>query len=46
MISGAQLRVWPDAGHLYIIDEPRADRDIARFFRHHSTARPVDDLAA
>jgi pimeloyl-ACP methyl ester carboxylesterase len=33
-IPGAQLQLWPDAGHLYIVDEPRADREIARFLRH------------
>ena len=35
-IPGSQLRLWPDAGHMYIIDEPRADREIARFLLHHS----------
>jgi pimeloyl-ACP methyl ester carboxylesterase len=35
-IPGAELRLWPNAGHMYIIDEPRADRDIARFLRQHS----------
>src|SRR4051812_5749884 len=39
-IPGARLRVWPDAGHLYIIDEPRADREIARFLLHHSPVWP------
>ena len=34
--AGSQLRLWPDAGHMYIIDEPRADREIARFLLHHS----------
>jgi pimeloyl-ACP methyl ester carboxylesterase len=38
-IPGAQLQLWPDAGHMYIIDEPRADQEIARFFRHHSANR-------
>ena len=28
-IPGAQLRLWPGAGHLYPTDEPRADRDVA-----------------
>ena len=40
-IPGAQLRLWPGAGHMYLIDEPRADRDIARFLRSHSAARPA-----
>jgi|SRR5581483_4025642 len=35
-IPGALLRLWPDAGHLYLIDEPRADQEIARFLLHHS----------
>jgi pimeloyl-ACP methyl ester carboxylesterase len=35
-IPGAQLRMWPDAGHMYIIDEPRADQDIASFLLDHS----------
>jgi 3-oxoadipate enol-lactonase len=39
-IPGAQLRLWPDAGHMYIIDEPRSDREIASFLLHHS-AVPV-----
>jgi 3-oxoadipate enol-lactonase len=30
-IPGAQLQLWPDAGHLYMIDEPKADREVARF---------------
>ena len=35
-IPGAELQMWPDAGHMYIIDEPRADRGIAHFLRQHS----------
>jgi pimeloyl-ACP methyl ester carboxylesterase len=45
-IPGAQLRLWPDAGHMYPIEEPRADREIARFLLHHSAVRPMRDLAA
>jgi pimeloyl-ACP methyl ester carboxylesterase len=45
-IPGAQLRLWPDAGHMYIIDEPRADREIARFLLHHSTVRHAPKIAA
>jgi pimeloyl-ACP methyl ester carboxylesterase len=45
-IPGAQLRLWPDAGHMYIIDEPRADREIARFLRHHSAVRRAPKIAA
>jgi 3-oxoadipate enol-lactonase len=35
-IPGAELQLWPDAGHMYIIDEPQADREIARFLDRHS----------
>jgi 3-oxoadipate enol-lactonase len=45
-IPGAQLRLWPHAGHMYIIDEPRADREIARFLRQHSVVRPASHSAA
>jgi 3-oxoadipate enol-lactonase len=45
-IPGAQLRLWPDAGHMYIVDEPRADWEIARFLLHHSAIEPARDLAA
>jgi pimeloyl-ACP methyl ester carboxylesterase len=45
-IPGAQLRLWPDAGHMYTIDEPRADREIARFLLDHTAARPARDAAA
>jgi 3-oxoadipate enol-lactonase len=44
-IPGAQLQLWPDAGHMYATDEPRADREIERFLLHHSGVRPVRDLA-
>ena len=45
-IPGAKLRLWPDAGHLYIIDEPRADREIARFLLHHSELWPSPEFVA
>jgi 3-oxoadipate enol-lactonase len=45
-IPGAELRLWPDAGHLYIIDEPRADPDIARFLLDHSVVSPATVAAA
>jgi pimeloyl-ACP methyl ester carboxylesterase len=35
-IPGAELRLLPRSGHLYVTDEPRADREIARFLRAHS----------
>jgi pimeloyl-ACP methyl ester carboxylesterase len=45
-IPGAQLQLWPNAGHMYIIDEPRADREIARFLLHQSALWPASDFAA
>jgi 3-oxoadipate enol-lactonase len=45
-IPGAQRRLWPDAGHMYIIDEPQADREIARFLLNHSGVGPARDFAA
>jgi pimeloyl-ACP methyl ester carboxylesterase len=45
-IPGAQLRLWPDAGHMYIIDEPQADEEIARFLLHHSAVQPARYAAA
>jgi 3-oxoadipate enol-lactonase len=45
-IPGATLRLWPEAGHMYTIDEPEADQDIARFLLHHSAIRPAGDFAA
>ncbi|MDX6655616.1 MAG: hypothetical protein QOH62_409 [Solirubrobacteraceae bacterium] len=45
-IPGAQLRLWPDAAHMYIVDEPEADEEIARFLLHHSAVRPARDVAA
>ena len=38
-IPGAEVQMWPDAGHMYIIDEPRADQEIARFLQRHSDGR-------
>jgi pimeloyl-ACP methyl ester carboxylesterase len=45
-IPGAQLELWPEAGHMYPIDEPRADRQIARFLLDHSALRPAVDFVA
>jgi pimeloyl-ACP methyl ester carboxylesterase len=45
-IPAAQLRLWPDAGHMYTIDEPQADREIARFLLQHSAVRPERGVAA
>jgi pimeloyl-ACP methyl ester carboxylesterase len=35
-IPGAELRLWPRAGHLYVTDEPEADGAVARFLERHS----------
>ncbi|HEY4409373.1 MAG TPA: alpha/beta fold hydrolase, partial [Acidimicrobiia bacterium] len=45
-IPGARLRLWPETGHLYVIDEPRADREIARFLLDHSAASPASRITA
>jgi 3-oxoadipate enol-lactonase len=45
-IPAAQLRMWPDAGHMYTIDEPRADQEIERFLLHHTAVRPARDFDA
>jgi pimeloyl-ACP methyl ester carboxylesterase len=36
-IAGAELRIWPGAGHLYVTDEPDADLEVARFLARHSS---------
>jgi pimeloyl-ACP methyl ester carboxylesterase len=45
-IPGAQLRLWPGAAHMFPIDEPRADEEIARFLLGHSAVPPARDVAA
>ena len=40
-IPGAQLRMWPEAGHLYVTDEPGADHEVAQFLARHSPSRPA-----
>ena len=37
-IPGAELKIWPGAGHLYTTDEPAADRHVEQFLVRH-TAR-------
>jgi pimeloyl-ACP methyl ester carboxylesterase len=40
-IPGAALRMWPRAGHMYVTDEPSADREVAQFLeRRASGAEP------
>jgi 3-oxoadipate enol-lactonase len=45
-IPGAELKLWPGAGHLYATDEPRADHYIARFLRRHTVAQPAEHADA
>jgi 3-oxoadipate enol-lactonase len=40
-ISGAELRIWPEAGHLYVTDEPDADLEVAQFLERHSAPAPA-----
>jgi pimeloyl-ACP methyl ester carboxylesterase len=35
-IPGAELKMWPGAGHMYVTDEPRADHEVARFLARFS----------
>lgn len=37
-IRGAELMLWPEAGHLYVTDEPEADVAVARFLDRQSRA--------
>jgi pimeloyl-ACP methyl ester carboxylesterase len=37
-IPGAELQIWPGAGHCYVTDEPRADLEIAKFLLRHSSS--------
>jgi pimeloyl-ACP methyl ester carboxylesterase len=39
-IRGAELALWPGAGHLYFTDEPEADRGVARFLSERSSPDP------
>ena len=42
-IPRAQLRMWPDAGHLYTTDEPQADAEVTGFL-HRYSGRPADTV--
>jgi pimeloyl-ACP methyl ester carboxylesterase len=44
-IPNAELKLWRGAGHLFVTDEPRADRYIADFLARHTPARPSADPA-
>jgi 3-oxoadipate enol-lactonase len=35
-IPGAELKLWPGAGHLYVTDEPEADRYVRQFLVRHT----------
>jgi 3-oxoadipate enol-lactonase len=35
-IPGAEFRLWPGAGHLYVTDEPEADRCVGQFLARNS----------
>jgi pimeloyl-ACP methyl ester carboxylesterase len=37
-IPYAELKLWPNAGHLYPTDEPQADRYIRRYLARHTAA--------
>jgi 3-oxoadipate enol-lactonase len=37
-IGGAEMKVWPGAGHLFMTDEPRADPYVANFLVRHTAA--------
>jgi 3-oxoadipate enol-lactonase len=45
-IPGAQLKLWPDAAHMYIIDEPQADQEIGRFLLQHTAVGPMHQTLA
>jgi pimeloyl-ACP methyl ester carboxylesterase len=44
-IPGAELKLWPGAGHFYITDEPEADRYNRQFLLRH-TSTVVERSAA
>jgi pimeloyl-ACP methyl ester carboxylesterase len=44
-IPGAELKLWPAAGHLYVTDEPEADRYIRRFLVRHTRSAAVESAA-
>jgi hypothetical protein len=44
-VRGAQLRLWPDVAHMYMIGEPRVDPEIAAFLLDHTAAQSAPDIA-
>ncbi|MEA2303452.1 MAG: hypothetical protein QOH43_732 [Solirubrobacteraceae bacterium] len=45
-IPDAELKLWPGAGHLFVTDEPRADRYVADFLRRHTPAAAAAHTSA
>jgi 3-oxoadipate enol-lactonase len=46
VIPDAELKIWPNAGHLYITDEPEADLYVRRFLAAHTGAGTAAAKAA
>jgi 3-oxoadipate enol-lactonase len=44
-IPHAELKTWPNAGHLYITDEPRADRYIREYLERYTYAERQQQAA-
>jgi 3-oxoadipate enol-lactonase len=44
-IPNAELKMWPDAAHLYTTDEPQADPYVRRFLHAQTGRRPRQDAA-
>jgi pimeloyl-ACP methyl ester carboxylesterase len=44
-IPGAEFKLWPGAGHLYITDEPEADRYVRRFLLRHTSGAALESAA-
>jgi pimeloyl-ACP methyl ester carboxylesterase len=44
-IPGAEFKLWPGSGHLYVTDEPEADRYVRQFLVRH-TASVADQRAS
>jgi 3-oxoadipate enol-lactonase len=44
-IPHAELKIWPDAGHLYTTDEPQADVFVRRFLDAQPSGRRRQDAA-
>jgi pimeloyl-ACP methyl ester carboxylesterase len=42
-IPGAELQMWPGAGHFYQTDEPRANEEVVKFLQRHSPNPNVEE---